>query len=292
MTLLGRWVFGENRGGLGAGWGAEGASERAPDGCPGLQPAGLAGRQCYLLITNANYTIIDEHAAVVLSIAAAGGFGAGGKSKLCRIHVVWPGFPRRQSSLCLHPPHCQVFLISLLSKEKSGFFRDLNPVLHGFALCLPNSLPQSSPWCKSWPLAGLPVCFLAAETPALDSAQNPLPQTPLNNQVIFLTCQSLTWPEGFFFPLSPLNFQGAAAPPASYARCLGQLSPSASAPLNELLMSLQLLIGRADVPRAGRAAERDVEQGKASPCRERSWSGSGSVVLVLVLVGCWALDTG
>lgn len=57
-------------------------------------------------------------------------------------------------------------------------------------------------------------------------------------------------------------------------------------------MSLQLLIGRADVPRAGHAGEQDAEQGKASPCREWSWGGSGLVVLVLVIVGCWALDNG
>lgn len=62
---------------------------------------------------------------------------------------------------------------------------------------------------------------------------------------------------GNFFPPFPLNFQAASS-----AGCLGQLSRAASAPLNELLMSLQLLIGRAHAPRAGRAAERDAEQGK------------------------------
>lgn len=36
-------------------------------------------------------------------------------------------------------------------------------------------------------------------------------------------------------------------------------------------MSLQLVIGRAAVPRAGRAAERDAEQGKASSGRDQRW---------------------
>lgn len=44
-------------------------------------------------------------------------------------------------------------------------------------------------------------------------------------------------------------------------------------------MSLQLVIGRADVPRAGRAAERDPEQGRASPGRERRWGRIGSASL-------------
>lgn len=48
-------------------------------------------------------------------------------------------------------------------------------------------------------------------------------------------------------------------------------------------MSLQLVIGRADVPRAGRAAERDVErdteQGKASPGREQRWGRTGGASL-------------
>lgn len=48
-------------------------------------------------------------------------------------------------------------------------------------------------------------------------------------------------------------------------------------------MSLQLVIGRADVPRAGRAAERDVErdaeQGKASPGREQRWGRTGDASL-------------
>lgn len=38
-------------------------------------------------------------------------------------------------------------------------------------------------------------------------------------------------------------------------------------------MSLQLVIGRADVPRAGRAAERDAEQGKAFPAENSAGSG-------------------
>lgn len=47
-------------------------------------------------------------------------------------------------------------------------------------------------------------------------------------------------------------------------------------------MSLQLLIGRAGEPRAGRAAERDAEQGKASSRREWHRGGSGLAVLTLV----------
>lgn len=199
------------------------------------------------------------------------------------------GHPQGQSSVCLCPPRCRVFLISPLSKEKSGSCRDPNPAPHGFSLYLPNSLPQSSPWCESWPLAGLPACRLAVETPASGSAQNPFPLTPLNNRVVFLTCPSLMCPEGCFSP-SPLNFQAAAAPAASSAGCLGQLSRVASAPLNELLMNLQLLIGRADAPRARHAAERDAEQGKAPPCRERRRGGSG--LAVPAPVGCWAPDTG
>lgn len=85
-------------------------------------------------------------------------------------------------------------------------------------------------------------------------------------------------PEGGFPPLFPLDFQAAAAPAASSAGCPGQLSRAASAPLNELLMSLQLLIGRARAPRAGRAAEWDAEPGRASLCREQHWAGSGLAV--------------
>lgn len=113
------------------------------------------------------------------------------------------GTRRGRAACACTRPAARYFLIPLLSKEKSESFRDLNPALHGFALCIPNSLPKSSPWCKSCSLAMLPVCCLAAETPALGSAQNPFPRTPLNNQVILLTCQSLTWPEGFFFPPIP-----------------------------------------------------------------------------------------
>lgn len=269
MTLLAQWVFWRKWGRFGSRLGRRGSS-LPPQGCPGLQLVGLGGRQRYLLITAANYTLMNEHAAVVVSVAAAGGFGDGdgGRSKLCKTSMVRPGRPPGQGTVCLRPPCCCLFLISPLSKEESGSCRDPNPAPRGFSLCLPNSLPQRSPWRESGPLAGLPVCRLAAETPVSGSAQNPFPLTPLSDRVVF-------WRGWFFFPPSPLNFQAAAAPAASSAACLGQRSRAAPAPLNELLMSLQLLMGRAGVPRAGHAAGRDAERGKAAPRRERRRGGSG-----------------
>lgn len=52
-------------------------------------------------------------------------------------------------------------------------------------------------------------------------------------------------------------------------------------------MSLQLVIGRADVPRAGCAAERDAEQGKASPAGNSAGSGlSGPASAPGRMLGC------
>jgi len=77
------------------------ASELPPDRCPGLQPAGLRGSQCYPLITNANYTIIR---AVILSIAAAGlGTGMeGNQSSAKHTWCGWGGRRGRAVSACAH----------------------------------------------------------------------------------------------------------------------------------------------------------------------------------------------
>lgn len=139
---------------------------------------GWGGSQRYPLITDTTYTIINEHAAVVVSVTAAGGFGDGEKSKLCKIHVVRPGHPQGQSSVCLRLLRCRVFLISPFSKEKSGSCRDSNLALRGFFPLSSQFLPQSSPRRESWPLAGLPVCLLAVETPVSGSAPNPFSFDP------------------------------------------------------------------------------------------------------------------
>lgn len=56
-------------------------------------------------------------------------------------------------------------------------------------------------------------------------------------------------------------------------------------------MSLQLVIGRADVPRAGRAAEGDPEQGGASPRREQRWGSiAGASLGSWQDAGLWIWD--
>lgn len=153
-------------------------------------PACRAGRgvgsQCYPLITNANYTVINEHAAVVASVAAAGGFGdgdwAGGEIKALQNTHGAMGAPVGAEQR-VPAPAPLIFPPSL--KRNLGLA--VTPTLPrmAFPFVFPIPCPQSSSQCEPWPLAVLPACCLAVETPAWGSSQTPFPFTPLNNRAGF-----------------------------------------------------------------------------------------------------------
>lgn len=147
-----------------------------PDGCPGLQPAGLGGSQCYPLTTNANYSIINEHAAIVGSVTGAGGDGDGGNERSAKYRWCGRGTRRDRAAHACTRPAARHFSFSPSLKINPGLAETLTLPHVVFPFVFPIPCPRAAHGAGP----GLSPCRLATETPTLGSAPNPFPLAPLN----------------------------------------------------------------------------------------------------------------